>query len=303
MRTVAELVKEASRLGMAIPAFNIPYLPMMEPVAQVLRDTRCFGFIAVARLEWTKFQARGLDAVRAEYERVKDERFTRLHLDHVPVIDEDRQPVNYKEIISRALALGYDSVMIDGSRLSLEENIRVTREVVEMAHRQGAPVEAELGSIFGHETDDPPPYEEMFRKRLGFTDPQEARFFVERTGVDWLSVAVGSIHGAIAAGRKERRKEAARLDIEHLARIKVAVDIPLVLHGGTGISSDCLRQAIEHGIVKVNVATVIRQAYEAHQDSGPDVAQQAAYRAAMNIIQNELRCAGSSTALGLLREE
>ena len=77
-----------------VPAFNIPYLPMMEPVVAALRATRVFGLIAVARLEWIKFEARSLQAVYDEYQRVKDERFTRLHLDHVPVIDEDNLRVD-----------------------------------------------------------------------------------------------------------------------------------------------------------------------------------------------------------------
>src|ERR1019366_8211270 len=111
----------AQRARIAIPAFNIPYLPMMEAVVAALRDTDNFGLITVARLEWIKFEARSLQAIHAEYERVKDERFTRLHLDHVPVIDEDNLKVGYEAVIQEAIQLGYGSVMVDGSLLSLED--------------------------------------------------------------------------------------------------------------------------------------------------------------------------------------
>jgi len=89
MRKSDELIINAWKAKTVIPAFNIPYLPMMEPVIKALRDTECFGFIAVARLEWEKFEAGGLKEIFKEYQRIKDERYTRLHLDHVPVIDED----------------------------------------------------------------------------------------------------------------------------------------------------------------------------------------------------------------------
>ena len=92
----------ARRAGTVIPAFNIPYLPMMEVVVGALQDTDCFGLIAVARPEWVKFEARSVRAIYQEYQRVKDERFTRLHLDHVPVIDEDNLSVDYEAVIQEA---------------------------------------------------------------------------------------------------------------------------------------------------------------------------------------------------------
>ena len=157
MRTTNEIVQSALAARTVVPAFNIPYLPMMQPVVAALRDTGAFGLIQVARLEWEKFQARSLKAIRDEYEAAKDERYTRLHLDHVPVVDEDNQRVDYKAIIAEAIALGYQSVMVDGSRLSLDENIAATREVAAMAHKAGIPLEAELGAVLGHEAGPLPP--------------------------------------------------------------------------------------------------------------------------------------------------
>ena len=141
----------ARRAGTVIPAFNIPFLPMMQAVVEALHDTECFGLIAVARPEWMKFKARSVRAIYEEYQRVKDERFTRLHLDHVPVIDEDNLSVDYEAVIQEAIQLGYQSVMLDGSRLSLPENIQATKKIVRLAHDAGIALEGELGAVFGHE--------------------------------------------------------------------------------------------------------------------------------------------------------
>jgi fructose-bisphosphate aldolase class II len=139
--STSELMQNARREEVVIPAFNIPYLPIMEPVIEALRSTDNFGLIAVARPEWIKFGAGSTRAVFEEYQRVKDARFTRLHLDHVPVVDEDNLRVDYEAVIREAIQLGYQSVMVDGSRLSMEENIQATRKVVQIAHAAGIPVE------------------------------------------------------------------------------------------------------------------------------------------------------------------
>ena len=145
--------------------------------------------------------------------------------------------LNGQQIIDRAVRAGYGSVMVDGSRLPLEGNIDCTKEVVEIAHAVGIPVEAELGAIMGHEAGPLPPYDELFESGQGFTDPAQAKRFVEETKVDWLSIAIGNIHGAISAARKSERKIEARLDINRLDDIREAVGIPLVLlsYGGSSI--------------------------------------------------------------------
>ena len=292
--TSAAVIRRAHAAGFAIPAFNVPYLPMIEPVVQALRDTRCFGFVAVARLEWEKFEAGGPRPVREEYERVKDERLTRLHLDHTPVIDEDLLAVDYMAIIEEAIALGYDSVMVDGSRLAFEENVEATRRVVHAAHEAGIPAEAELGAVLGHESGPLPDYEELFASGRGFTDVDEARRFVELTGVDWLSVAVGNIHGAISGAAKSQKKPAARLSIPHLQKLVSATRVPLVLHGGSGIRRESLHEGMRNGIAKINVGTTLRQAYEAAIPSGPDAARRAVYEATTQVIRDELALEGTA---------
>ncbi len=291
--TSHDIILKAWRGGFVIPAFNIPYLPMMEPVVAALRDANSFGFLAVARLEWEKFEARSPEAVREEYERVKDTRFTRLHLDHVPVIDEDNLRVPYAAILRRALDAGYDSVMIDGSRLALDENIAATREIVEMAHARNVPVEAELGAVLGHESGPLPPYEELFASGKGFTGPDDLARFVKETGVDWMSVAVGSIHGAISAAARGKDKPRARLDLAHLARLRDRAPVPFVLHGGTGIPREYILGGIERGIAKINIGHAIRSAHEKALAAKTD-ARQAVYDAASAVLRNDLACAGTA---------
>ncbi|MGW8316393.1 MAG: class II fructose-bisphosphate aldolase [Bacteroidales bacterium] len=245
-----KIMMAAWKKGIVIPGFNIPYLPMMEPVTRALKDTGAFGLVMVARLEWVKFKSGSMAKIRDEYEKLKDPYHTRLHLDHVPVIDEDQKTVEFEQIISEALDLGYDSVMIDGSRLSLEENIKATGLIVRMAHGKGIPVEAELGAVMGHEAGPLPPYEELFASGKGFTAPEEALQFIQESGADWLSVAIGNVHGAISRAARTEKKIEARLDIPQLKKISEAVQIPLVLHGGTGIGKEYLLQSFRNGIAK-----------------------------------------------------
>ena len=292
-----DLVKRAHEAGMVIPAFNVPHIPVMEPVVRALRDTECMGLIAVARLEIFKFKAKSLATVREEYERVGDEEFTRLHLDHVPVIDEDNVTVDYAAFMREAIDLGFQSVMLDGSRLPLQENIECTRRVVEMSHEAGIPVEAELGAVLGHEKGPLPPYEELFSSGRGFTSPEEAARFVKETGVDWLSVAIGNVHGAVAKAARDKKKVEARLNIEHLDRIRSATGIPLVLHGGSGIRKEYIIESFRHGIAKINIGTTVRQAYERGLATSVQAGRDAVYETTRKLITDELEIAGSAKVL------
>ena len=289
-------VQWAWERGTVVPAFNVPYLPMMESIVRALRDTNTLGLIAVARPEWIKFEAVGVRAVFDLYEQMKAPDHTHLHLDHVPVIDEDDQRVDYEAVVREALELGYESVMVDGSRLTLDENIAVSRDIVTMAHERGVLVEAELGAVLGHEEGPLPPYEALFASGRGFTDPSEAGRFVAETGVDWLSVAVGNVHGAISRARRDEKKVAARLQIEHLDKIQEAAQVPLVLHGGSGIHKESVLAGVRHGIAKINIATTIRQPYEQAVTTSVEAGQTAVYETMLDLIHNELEIAGSAAA-------
>ncbi len=293
-KTNNEIIKTAWEKGTVIPAFNIPYLPMMEPTVRALRDTNSFGLITVARLEWEKFESKSLTAIYDEYTKVKDENHTRLHLDHVPVIDEDDLRVDYVAIIKEAIDLGYESVMIDGSRLSLDENIKCTKEIVDIAHAKGISVEAELGAVMGHEEGPLPPYEELFKSGKGFTCPDEAKRFMAESGADWLSIAVGNIHGAISAAKKDKKKIEAKLDVNHLIKINKLISAPIVLHGGTGIQKKYIIEAIKNGIAKINVATAIRQPYEQAVKESVEAGQEAVYQAMLKVINDDLEIANTA---------
>lgn len=282
------IVQNARLAGLAIPAFNIPYLPMLEPVVQAVVDQDSFALVETARLEWRKFEAGGPEEVAREFFRCQNLEHARLHLDHIPVIDEDGQPVDYLGIIRKAIDLGYHSVMVDGSRLPLGDNITSTREVVKLAHQSGLPCEAELGTIYGHEVGQLPPYDQLFASGRGFTGVEEAHRFVRETGCDWLSVAIGSIHGAISQGYKDQKKIAARLDLDHLEKLYQATGIPLVLHGGSGIPQEYVLASFQKGIAKINIATDIRQVYESNLQSSRNIstAQEALYQHTKCIIAN-----------------
>ena len=295
--TTGELMLRAWKKQILIPAFNIPYIPMMVPVVRALEQTNTFGLIQVARPEWEKFEAKSLQAIREEYERVKNEKYTRLHLDHVPVIDEDGQSVDFESIIGEAIDLGYESVMVDGSRLKLDENIAATAKVAALAHKAGIPVEGELGAVLGHEAGPLPPYEELFASGLGFTDPEQAKRFVRESGVDWLSVAIGNIHGAISGAAMSQKKVEARLNLEHLAHLRQVTGTPLVLHGGSGVKEESLLQAVRQGIAKINIGTTIRQAYEPLREKSIPKAQENVYNAVVQLVSEELEVAGSATVL------
>jgi fructose-bisphosphate aldolase class II/tagatose 1,6-diphosphate aldolase GatY/KbaY len=151
-----------------------------------------------------------------------------IHLDHG----------DSYELAARCLDAGFDSVMIDASEQTFETNVKLTRQVVKLAEGYGANVEAELGYVakLGQQTD-----------VIAFTEPDDARRFVEETGVHALAVAIGSAHGFY--------KSEPKLDLDRLSAINSVTDAALVLHGGSGIPGDTLREAIRRGICKINLAT------------------------------------------------
>lgn len=301
MIRIAQTMTRTRETGTVIPAFNIPHLPMMEPVIRAVRDADSFALIEVARLEWTKFQAQSLERISEAFAEHADGAPVSLHLDHIPVIDEDGERVDYMSIIDRAIAAGYQSVMVDGSRLPLDENIRATREVAERAHEAGVPCEAELGAVMGHEAGPLPPYEELFASKAGFTDVAEATRFVQESGCDWLSVAAGSIHGAVSGVKKDQKKVEARLDVDHIRELSRACNVPLVLHGGSGIKREYVLEGIKAGICKVNVGTELRQTYEqALRDEGNEAAaQDAVYRRTSQLITEFFGIGGSRSVLAV----
>ena len=272
--------------GTVIPAFNIPYLPMLEAVARAVADENSVAIIHVARVEWEKFSAKSLEAVADEYRKHEKPGHTLLGLDHVPAVDEDFKKVDYLPVMRRAIDAGYQSVMIDGSRLPLKANIEVSAEVADLVHPAGIACEGEIGAVMGHESGPMKPYEEIFAKRLGFTDPEEAGQFARGSRCDWISVAAGNIHGAVAEATRHQKKPEARLDTGHIGLLYKVSGLPLVLHGGSGIPAPFILEGIKAGIAKINVGTEIRQAYEKTMEAEADegLAREAVYKRVCELI-------------------
>ena len=147
-------------------------------------------------------------------------------------------------LVASCLDAGFNSVMIDASEKPFEENVKITRSVVKLAEKYGANVEAELGYVakLGQKTD-----------KIGFTESDEAKRFVEETGVNALAVAIGSAHGFY--------KDPPKLDLDRLSEIRKITNVALVLHGASGIPHDVLREAIKRGICKINLATEIKNIF------------------------------------------
>jgi ketose-bisphosphate aldolase len=167
-----------------------------------------------------------------------------VHLDHSTDVDEIRS----------CIALGYTSVMVDGSQLKFEANIALTRAVVDEAHAAGVWVEGELGPISGDEDSST----DAVAARL--TDPDQAAEFVLRTGVDALAVAIGNVHGCTTTP--------VRLDLARLQAIATLTPVPLVLHGASGLSDEDLSNAVRVGVAKVNINAELRRAYLAALRAG-----------------------------------
>lgn len=161
-----------------------------------------------------------------------------LHLDHGTSFEQ----------VMQCIRQGFSSVMIDGSKLPLEENIELTNRVLAVARAVGVSVEAELGRIGGTEDNVSVSEREAF-----FTDPEEAKYFVDKTGVDALAVAVGTAHG--------RYKGVPKLDFPRLQKIRELTGVPLVLHGSSGVPDEAIREAVALGVRKINIDTNIREAF------------------------------------------
>ena len=232
-----QLVTDASRRGYAVGSFNVVNMETLQAILQAAEENRSPVILSVAEahfpfIDLEEFSPIILRAARKATVPVA------VHLDHGQ---------SFSAII-KVLRNGFTSVMFDGSTLPLEENIFKTREISRIAHAVNVSVEAELGHVTGGEGDASPGVADPSL----FTNPQEARLFVTETGIDALAVAIGSVHG-IYRGTPQ-------LDIPRLAKTRKLTGVPLVLHGGSGLSDDDFREAIANGIAKVNVYTDMSQA-------------------------------------------
>lgn len=233
--TSEKMLCRAREKGYAIGAFNAENMEMAQAIIQAAEEANAPvmiqttpGTVRYASLELYFANV----AAIAEAARVP----VAIHLDHGDSFS----------LAAKALRAGYTSIMIDGSKLPLEENIALTRSVVEMCRPCGVPVEAELGKVGGKEDD-------TESDGCGYTDPEEAVRFVRETQVNSLAVGVGTAHGVYATTPV--------LNVPLIAKLRGLLPVPLVLHGASGLSDEAVRECIANGISKVNFATELRAAY------------------------------------------
>ena len=227
-----EMLKKAQQGAYAVGAFNTENMEMVQAVIAAAEAERAPVMIQTTpgTLKYAGPRCfAGLVSRLAEAAKVP----VALHLDHG----------NSYELAEECAREGYTSLMIDGSRLSFEDNAELTRRVVAMAGK--LPVEAELGTVGGKE--------DGMEARPQYTDPDEAAEFVRLTGISSFAVAIGTAHGVY--------KGEPKLDLERLSAVRAKVDIPLVLHGTSGVPENQVRECIRRGICKVNYATDLRIAF------------------------------------------
>ncbi|ADI03049.1 MAG TPA: class II fructose-1,6-bisphosphate aldolase [Syntrophothermus lipocalidus] len=276
---VADLLVQAEKGGYAVGAFNANN---MEIVQAIMEAARLEKAPVIMQASQGAIQYAGLDFITGMVKiAAGDEDIpVALHLDH---------GTSFEQVI-RCIRGGFTSVMYDGSKLPLEENIAITKKVIEIARAVGVSVEAELGKIGG--TEDNVSVDE---REAMFTDPEEARYFVEQTGVDSLAVAIGTAHG--------QYKGEPRLDFDRLAKIRQLTNIPIVLHGSSGVPDDQIRKAISLGVRKVNIDTNIREAFvgkmreelaKNEREIDPRKILGPAREAAVEIIREKIRLFGSA---------
>ena len=238
-----EILNDARKNKYAIPAFDASDYRMIKAIIEVAEELKAPVIIMGLPSDLT------------------DNQFDYLSKDLVGLAKEAKVPVCIHldhatdfEIIKKAISQGYSSVMIDGSSLPLEENIKVTKEVCDYAHQYGVSVEAELGhvgdGIVGSS-------ESSAKGNSGhanvYTDPEEMKYFIDKTNVDCLAVSFGTSHGVY--------KTTPNLQIDLLKKLNEISSVPLVVHGGSGTPDDQMQEAIENGICKVNIFSEILDAF------------------------------------------
>lgn len=235
--TSGKMLTDAQKGGYAVGAFNAENMEMVKAIIKAAEELKAPVMIQTTP-STVKYGTLETYAAIVSAEAKKASVPVCLHLDHG----------NSFELAVQAIKAGYTSVMIDGSHEDFEGNIAVSKKVADVAKAVNIPVEAELGKVGGKEDD-------LEAEADTNTDPQQAKEFVERTGVDSLAVAIGTAHGFYVGTPV--------LDKERLTEIRQVVDIPLVLHGASGLSDEDVRDCVKRGICKVNFATELRAAYTA----------------------------------------
>lgn len=235
--TSYEIFKKARKEKFAIGAFNANNMEMVSAIIEVAEEEKAPVFLQISQ---GAIKYAGLEMATAMVR-------TAAELASVPVILHLDHGTDYYQNI-KCLRIGFTSLMFDGSALQFEKNVEITQKIVDMAHACGLPVEAELGKVPGTEDKLTPQDVEGLK-----TDIDEAKRFYELTKCDSLAISVGSVH--------RMKTSEAKLDIKRIKEINAVVQIPLVLHGASGVAYDSIKEAIQNGVCKVNVATQLNLAF------------------------------------------
>lgn len=231
--TLNEVLKDAKKNNYAVGLFNTINLEMAKGVLQAAEETKSPVIISTAEV---LLQYASLEELSYFLKPMAEKASIPvvLHFDHGIT----------KENILKAIDLGFTSVMYDCSMLSYENNIKEVRSITKIAHSKNISVEAELGHVGSTENS-----AEGNCDNTIYTEPQQAKEFAEATKCDALAVSIGTVHGAY--------KETPKLDLQRLKQISDICDVPLVLHGGSGLSDDDFKNCIKNGIRKINIFTDI----------------------------------------------
>lgn len=245
-----DLLAVANKHNFAVPAFNISDYSMFNGIIEASEEKKAPVIIAIHPDELSHI---GCELIKAMLEKAHKATVpVCIHLDHGSTIDH----------VMMAIQSGFTSVMIDGSLLSFDENVRICKEVVALSRAINVSVEGELGTIGSTDAE-----AEAGANTIIYTDPKDAEKFVKLTNVDTLAIAIGTSHGIYPVGLKPKL----RLDL--LKEIKAKINIPLVLHGGSNNPDEEIAQAVVLGVNKINISSDTKAAYysrmrEVLKDSG-----------------------------------
>lgn len=244
--TLSELLKDAKEKKYAVGAFNVPNLEAIRAVIQAAEELNSPVILQHAEVHENLIALEEIGPIMLQFAKAAKVPVA-VHLDHGASFD----------MCVKAIRLGFTSVMYDASSKEYEINLAESKEIVKIAHAAGVSVEAELGHIFtsavgggeGRGSDSSEDYEDL---EDVYTDPDLAKAFVEETGVDCLAIGFGTVHGIYLKEPK--------LDLNRILQIKEKIDVPFVMHGGSGVSEENYRTAIKNGICKINYYTYMNKA-------------------------------------------
>ncbi|MEF9941912.1 MAG: ketose-bisphosphate aldolase [Lachnospiraceae bacterium] len=238
LMNMKELLAVANENDFAVPAFNISDYNMFNGIMETAEEKNAPVIIAIHPDELSHISSEMVQGI-----------IERIHNSNVPAVVHLDHGGTFEQVIT-AIRAGFTSVMIDASSQPYEGNIETCRKVCEVAHAVNVSVEGELGTIGNTDSVETTAPDEIL-----YTDPVQAKDFIQKTGIDCLAIAIGTCHGIYPKGKKPE------LRIDILDEIKKIVNVPLVLHGGSSNKDSEIAKSVEHGVNKINISSDIKAAY------------------------------------------